>query len=228
METQKNTAVFVRLKDNVTYQCHQWGQCCRHIEHGVMVESIDAYQITKYLKEGQNAKVTTIDDVLSLYCDLMPLTEKCFPIFMMKTTGPDAACVFLKNGRCSIYEARPRTCRIYPFSMGPGERGRDFTYCLCFDNNRQYHFSGKTVSVKDWFYRNVPREEKEYLKLEYAAVEKMGKLMHSIPAEICEQMLFQNLYYRYYNFDLEQPFLPQYQRNICQLLEKLREVQQRG
>lgn len=52
METQKNTAVFVRLKDNVTYQCHQCGQCCRHIEHGVMVESIDAYQHAQTERNG--------------------------------------------------------------------------------------------------------------------------------------------------------------------------------
>lgn len=227
METQKNTAVFVRLKDHVTYQCHQCGQCCRHIEYGVMVESIDAYRIANYLK-GRDAKVNTIDDVLSLYCDPIPLIENCFPIFMMKTAGPDAACVFLKDGRCGIYEARPRTCRIYPFSMGPGERGRDFEYCLCFDNNQQYHFSGGKISVKDWFYHNVSREEKEYLKLEYAAVEEMGKLMRSIPAEVCEHLLFQILYYRYYHFDLEQPFLPQYQRNTSQLLEKLREIRRRG
>lgn len=225
MENPKNTAVFIRLKDRVTYQCHQCGQCCRHIENGVMVESIDAYRMAKYLSR-RDSKVHTIDDVLSLYCDPIPLTENCFPIFMMKTTGSDAACVFLKDGRCSIYEARPRTCRIYPFSMGPGERGRDFTYCLCFDNNQQYHFSSGRVSVKDWFYHNVSREEKEYLKLEYAAVEEIGKLMRAIPPEVCEQLLFQILYYRYYNFDLEQPFFPQYQRNTRQLLEKLREIQQ--
>lgn len=227
METQKNTAVFVRLKDHVTYQCHQCGQCCRRIQNGVMVESIDAYRIANYLK-GRDAMVSTIDDVLSLYCDPISLTENWFPIFMMKTTGRDGACVFLKNDRCSIYEARPRTCRIYPFSMGPGERGHDFEYCLCFDNNQEYHFSGSRVSVKDWFYHNVSREEKEYLKLEYDAVEEIGKLMRAIPTEVCEQFLFQTLYYRYYNFALDQPFLPQYKKNTHQLLEKLREIQQRG
>ena len=50
--------------------------------------------------------------------------------------------------------------------------------------------------------------------------------MRAIPPEVCEQLLFQILYYRYYNFDLEQPFFPQYQRNPRQLLEKLREIQQ--
>lgn len=221
----ETTAVMVRPKERVVYQCHQCGQCCRHIKNGVMVESIDAYRMARHLRH-QDSMVRTIDDVLNIYCDPMPLTKQCFPIFMLKTIDPDAACIFLKDGRCSIYEARPRTCRIYPFSMGPGERGRDFEYCLCFDNNRQYHFSGETVSVKDWFYRNVSREEKEYLKLEYAAVEEIGKLMRAIPPEVCEQLLFQSLYYRYYNFDLEQPFFPQYQRNTRQLLEKLRKIQQ--
>ena len=155
----------------------------------------------------------------------MPLTQECFPIFMLKTTGPDDSCIFLKDGLCSIYEARPRTCRLYPFSVGPGERGRDFEYCLCFDRNQQYHFNGGKVSVKDWFYRNFPRVEKEYLKQEYAAITEIGKRMRSISPELCKQMTFQVLFYRYYNFDLDQPFLEQYKQNTRLLLEKLRQFE---
>lgn len=216
--------VSVHAKDCVDYQCRRCGQCCRHIKDAVMVESMDAYRLANYLR-GCDPNICTIDDVLTRYCKPMPLTQECFPIFMLKTTGPDDSCIFLKDGLCSIYEARPRTCRLYPFSVGPGERGRDFEYCLCFDHNQQYHFNGGKVSVKDWFYRNFPRMEKEYLKQEYAAITEIGKRMRSISPELCKQMTFQVLFYRYYNFDLDQPFLEQYAQNTRLLLEKLRQFE---
>ena len=37
------------------------------------------------------------------------------------------------------------------------------------------------------------------------------------------QFLFRLLYYRYYNYELDQPFLPQYQENQRQLILALRE-----
>lgn len=224
MDDQKTMVVSVHAKDCVDCQCRRCGQCCRHIKDAVMVESMDAYRLANYLR-GCDPNICTIDDVLTRYCEPMPLTQECFPIFMLKTTGPDDSCIFLKDGLCSIYEARPRTCRLYPFSVGPGERGRDFEYCLCFDHNQQYHFNGGKVSVKDWFYRNFPRMEKEYLKQEYAAITEIGKRMRSISPELCKQMTFQVLFYRYYNFDLDQPFLEQYAQNTRLLLEKLRQFE---
>jgi Fe-S-cluster containining protein len=37
-------------------------------------------------------------------------------VFQMKKTV-DGSCVFLRNGLCSIYEARPLICRFYPFQL---------------------------------------------------------------------------------------------------------------
>ena len=157
MEQSKTLAVSVSAKEFVTYQCSQCGHCCRRIEGCVMVESLDAYRMAKHLRE-QHCGVRSTDDVLLQYCEPTPLTDEGYPIYTLKTVGAEASCVFLQGNQCSIYAARPRTCRLYPFSAGPGERGRDFEYCLCFDDNQQYHFSGGKVLVKDWLYRNFPRD----------------------------------------------------------------------
>lgn len=88
MEHQKTTAVLLSSKDRADYQCRKCGQCCRHIENSVMVESLDAYRLAKYLR-GRDPNICTIDEVLARYCEPMPLTRDCFPIFMLKTIGPD-------------------------------------------------------------------------------------------------------------------------------------------
>ena len=128
-EQSKTLAVSVRAKEFVSYHCSCCGHCCRHIENCVMVESLDAYRMAKHLR-NQHCGISSTDDVLLRYCEPMPLTDEGYPIYVLKTVGADATCIFLRENQCSIYAARPRTCRLYPFSVGPGERGRDFEYCL--------------------------------------------------------------------------------------------------
>jgi len=36
---------------------------------------------------------------------------------------PDGDCIFLENGRCTIYESRPCICRTYPFYLDEGRVG---------------------------------------------------------------------------------------------------------
>ena len=119
MEQSKTLAVSVSAKEFVTYQCSQCGHCCRRIEGCVMVESLDAYRMAKHLRE-QHCGVRSTDDVLLQYCEPTPLTDEGYPIYTLKTVGAEASCVFLQGNQCSIYAARPRTCRLYPFSARPG------------------------------------------------------------------------------------------------------------
>ena len=130
----------VRPKDQFTFSCRQCGACCRNIEGCVMVESLDAYCLARYLR-AKGEPIEGIEDFLFRYCEPEPLTEEGFPIYMLKTKVPNGSCIFLTDGRCSVYPARTRTCRIYPLTVGPGERGRDFEYCLCLDRH-QSHFTG--------------------------------------------------------------------------------------
>lgn len=120
----------VRPKDQFPFSCRQCGACCRNIEGCVMVESLDAYRLARYLRT-KGELIEGIEDFLFRYCDPEPLTEEGFPIYMLKTKAPNGSCIFLMDGRCSVYPARTRTCRIYPLTVGPGERGRDLnTACV--------------------------------------------------------------------------------------------------
>lgn len=51
-----------------------------------MVESLDAYRLAKYLR-SREPNIYTIDEVLSQYCEPTPLTNDCFPIFVLKPRG---------------------------------------------------------------------------------------------------------------------------------------------
>lgn len=199
----------IRLKHRVQFRCQLCGACCRNVENAVMLEPLDIFRLARHLRErGEDIHGT--EDVLAVYAQPFMLTE-VVPIFTLKVQGEENACVFLKDGRCSIYEARPRVCRLYPFSARPGERGREFDYFLALD--REHHFADGTVFAKDWFYQNFPKEERAFVKADYEAADCYGKLIRKRGGDWFKDKLFQFLYYRYYNYDLDQPFLPQFHAN---------------
>lgn len=86
----------VRPKDQFTFSCRQCGACCRNIEGCVMVESLDAYRLARYLRT-KGEPIEGIEDFLFRYCEPEPLTEEGFPIYMLKTKAPNGPCIFL-NG----------------------------------------------------------------------------------------------------------------------------------
>ena len=139
--------------------------------------------------------------------------------FRLMSAGPEEACVFLKDGACSVYPARPRTCRLYPFSVGPGQRGQDFVWYQCLD--AEHHFCGGRVQMKDWAYQNFNREDREFVKREYDSCTKIGALLAKIDLSTYEQALPMILLLRYSEFDVEQPFLPQYDHNLRLLMDYL-------
>lgn len=69
----------VRPKDQFTFSCRQCGACCRNIEGCVMVESLDAYRLARYLR-AKGEPIEGIEDFLFRYCEPEPLTEEGFPI----------------------------------------------------------------------------------------------------------------------------------------------------
>ena len=77
----------VRPKDQFPFSCRQCGACCRNIEGCVMVESLDAYRLARYLRT-KGELIEGIEDFLFRYCDPEPLTEEGFPIFRKLAAVP--------------------------------------------------------------------------------------------------------------------------------------------
>lgn len=184
-----------------------------------MLESLDAYRLARLLRQT-DPSIQTMDDMLLKYATPVPLTDSGFPIYVLKTLGEDDTCIFLKENRCSVYSARPRTCRLYPISAGPGENGRDFEYYLC--REKPHHFVGGTVRTREWLRDNFKREDQEYVLEEFEAAVKIGRLMKKINEYNQPHAIVAILFARYYSFDLDAPFMPQYHSNHELLFKKLR------
>ena len=211
---------YVSNGERVAFRYRQCGRCCRKAENALMVEPPDIYRLSRFLR-SQDAEMRSPDVFLDRYSQPLWIAEG-YPAFVLNTVGPGQACIFLKDGKCGVYDARPRVCRLYPFGVAPGSNGRDYAYYLCTE--QPHHFGSGSVRTGTWISENFSREEREYLKEDYALLPMIGKAAKRMGEERFKEILFQFLYYRYFNYDLDKPFLPQYYRNTQALTELLEQA----
>ena len=208
---------YVTNGERVAFRCQRCGRCCRQAENAIMTEPPDIYRLSRFLRE-QGMGIDGPEVFLDRYAHPLWIAEG-YPAFVLNTEGQDHACVFLKGGKCIAYDARPRVCRQYPFGVAPGSNGRDYSYYLCTE--QPHHFGSGSVKADTWMSDNFTKEEREYLKEEYSLLPLIGKAARRIGEERFQRILFQFLYFRYFNYDLDQQFLPQYHRNTQALKDLL-------
>ncbi|MCI9224133.1 MAG: YkgJ family cysteine cluster protein [Acutalibacter sp.] len=112
----------VTSSEQVTFHCKRCGACCRHLRESVPLNTLDAYRLAKYLR-GRGEQIDCMDDIFSRYTEPVLLHESGFTVFMLKTAGTDDTCIFLKDNRCTIQQAKPTACRLYPFAVEPAPDG---------------------------------------------------------------------------------------------------------
>jgi len=90
--------------EGVRFECQGSGKCCTsHGEFGFVFLTLeDRQRMAKHLKISTSVFTRK-------YCD------KLGPAFHLKEDGKNPDCLFLREKRCSIYEARPVQCRTWPF-----------------------------------------------------------------------------------------------------------------
>lgn len=91
-------------KDGLKFECQGSGKCCTsHGEFGfVYLTPLDRKRFAEFLG-------ITTREFTKNYC------EKTHGIWHLKEDSTNPDCLFLKNKRCSVYDARPTQCRTWPF-----------------------------------------------------------------------------------------------------------------
>jgi Fe-S-cluster containining protein len=89
-------------RDGIRFECRGSGRCCRaRGGYGyVYVPLRDRQRLAEHL--GMPASEFT-----NRYAEV---TDGLFHL-----KGPEEDCMFIREGRCGVYEARPRQCRTWPF-----------------------------------------------------------------------------------------------------------------
>lgn len=213
IEEVLSTTHRVSLHARIPFRCTCCGECCRHVRQSVPVESLDAFRLTRLLRE-RDEEILCLDDFVERYTELALLDECGYFMLMLKVAGADDACIFLKENRCAVHAAKPRTCRIYPFVAGIGDDGRS-EYLV--SREKTHHFKGPAVHVKTWMKRRFTEEDQTFLRMDLGSALDIARLMRRVPETHRQQAMFLFWRYKYSDFNLDQPFLDQYANNLLKL-----------
>lgn len=212
----------VQWNERIAFECQKCGACCRHIKKSVPVDSSDAFRLAQFFQRKETEPVN-MEEILCRYADPV-LLDKCgYFIYVLKTTGPEDACIFLRENMCTIQEAKPLTCRAYPFFAEPNGSG-SFNYYLSMEQT--HHFSGRKIKARDWMKRNFSIEDRAFVNENVAVTSEISKLLRRIPDSRKNEAMFFFMKFRYSEYDLDQPFLEQAKHNNELLLAHLRELAQ--
>ena len=153
--------------------------------------------------------------------------------------GKKNACPFLSDeGRCTVHDVKPAVCALYP--LGRVILGKNPGEALNADSNNivQYVMSGhcgsakKTHTVREWLSSFGIPENDEFFYLWTGVQLRLGTIIREledkkIPPSTLNpiwNVIFAKLYRDY---DTEQEFMPQFQRNADKLLRDIPELQKK-
>jgi Fe-S-cluster containining protein len=204
---------FLKPDDTFNFVCSRCGECCRHVEYSVMLEPFDIFRIAGYLKRNGYAMLDP-EDVIMEYADVKALGSVEYPVFLLKTAGARKECVFLRDGCCSIHEAKPRACRLYPLGAWPNDDMNGFDYFIA--SQRSQHFHDPSIRAGDWMDENFSAEERAIVLADAQSTAEIAPLLQRLKkvGADWDRVLHPLILFKYVCFELDEPFMPQYTRNM--------------
>lgn len=206
----------VELTDRVRFRCIRCAECCRNVEGAVVIEVKDAYHLAKHLN-------ITVTEFYEKYTRMFLLEDTGFPIFTLETTGKDNACIFLSKKRCSVQNAKPRTCKMYPFWICPDDNG-GFQYN--YSTERRHHPKGSLVRVKDWMKENLSDVDKDFLTEDTRSLTEIAPLFNILHKrlDLRDAVMSKILMFRHFMYETDRPFYEQFCQNNRILKNELQKM----
>jgi Fe-S-cluster containining protein len=180
-----------------------------------MVESLDLYRLARFFGMEMSEVITQYTDTAFLAWG--------FPVFMLKTKPHRDTCVFLKPSGCSVYEARPRTCRLYPLGVGPDDDNPG-TWLSFIVSKKQHHFTGRKHRAGDWIDANLTPEDRSFVAADYGHTGELAKLMKNLGRRHEDRIIELILLFKYAAYDMTGDFQTQYTRNMERLKRQLKQL----
>ncbi len=201
------------------FSCNQCGKCCINRED-ILLSALDVYRLSKEL----NMKPL---DMIEEYAEVYIGDSSRVPVVRLRPKGSIRRCRFLKDRKCSVHNAKPAVCATSPI-------GR----CILFDNEAdvkdsndlkiEFIFPGhgcgtdETHTVREWFGKfGIPLDDPFFKKWHWT-IHEISKIICNaegkIPDSTVEAMW--NLIYvmLYLDYDINQDFEPQFEKNTDELL----------
>ena len=220
-------SMIIGLDEKFSFSCNQCGKCCTERED-ILLSPSDLFRASRKLN-------MTTEKFHDEYCESYVGGTSKVVIVRFKPRGSIRRCPMLKNRKCSIHDAKPAVCAMFPIGRGFHlDASKNLSEQITHEN-MNFIFTGahcgseKEYTVREWFEKfGIPIKDDFFIEWQKTIAE-VGDIARHAEATIKSEVLlnlmytiiFQQLYMEY---DINKEFMPQFMENKNRLLSILRDM----
>ena len=211
----------IGVDDKFRFSCKQCGKCCTARED-ILFSPFDLFRAAKKLD-------MTPDEFVNEYCDSYVGDTSKMIIVRLMPRGSIKRCPLLRDRKCSIHDAKPMVCAMFPigrgFKLDPKKPGAEqiSAESIRFVFNGAHCGNAEEHTVREWFASfGIPIKDEFFIEWQKAISEIGDAIKYA--EKVCSNDEVLNLIYTaiyglmYIKYDTSQEFMPQFLRNRDSLL----------
>ena len=212
--------------DRFRFECDKCGACCRN-QDGLIMGPLDICRMAKYLR-------ITPQKWVERYCTVHIGDSSRLPVVRIRMEGPDRRCPFLERNLCSVQEAKPGICAIYPLGRSAkyNADGKGGSEVLYFHNGSACGGTGATHTAREWLAQHGLDGQEGYFLAWTRLVMEASGFMTELEKTTASQKVMQMawnmaLSLLYLEYDTGKGFQAQFEANAQKLkghTEKIKEL----
>ena len=213
----------VEIEDSFKFHCTMCGRCCRNRED-ILLNPLDLFKLSQHFQLPPK-------DIVERFCIAYIGDVLKFPVVRLTSIGIDKRCPFLKGNRCSVNSCKPAVCALYPLGRYlPMDKetykiSENIKYILletvCGDK-RQIH------TVRNWLTNSgLDPQDQFFIRWTtclYAISDTLKMLATRITPKTLNKLWDFLFVMLYLNYDIDQEFSPQFNKNMREILTLFFEV----
>lgn len=203
------------------FHCTMCGKCCIHRED-IFLTPKDLYSLARELHQMPEA-------VFDQYCEWYIGADSRLPIVRLKPQGSVRRCPLLKDRKCSVHNAKPTVCAMFPIGRGMAvEKSRidevtaaDIRY---FFTNPGCGDGSETHTVKEWLGAfGIPLQDDFFIEWQKCLM-KLSLRFHEMekkPGSDMRAVWDSALVLLYLTYEVGMEFEPQFREHVAELQKLL-------
>ena len=204
------------LENTLPFSCKSCGKCCKN-RQDLILTPYDVFRLARYLMRETG-------EIIKTYCEVFEGRDSHMPVVRILPRPPENSCPFLRNRKCSVHQAKPILCRVYPiakvhvFEQKSGYYLGDIPKCMRTD---------KQTTVRDWVGDAASDESNaaaaEWTKSLPRIIQPFHEKLKSFSLNERNQIFEAMFAHLYLLYDTKQDFAPQLKQNVDNLCSHLEE-----
>lgn len=221
----------IGIDDTFKFHCNQCGKCCIN-RADILLNPRDVYNMSKELR-------MTPADLTEEYCESYLGESSHIPIVRLLPRGSIMRCPLLKDRKCSVHNAKPTVCAMFPLGRFMSLKPEDLQAGNVTADSVGYLINPitcgdrtETQTVREWLTAfNIPIHDEFYIEWNRAIGligSKIKKLETLFDKDAMNVLISLSHYALYLNYDMSQEFPEQFHENWTRLQQLLSDLIESG